>query len=118
MATSKTPKAVLYAAVEPTAQQQEGLLQFLEKKYGKAYELDWCEDESTGKGFRLVVGDEVYDHTREGRFLQLKERLGELLLADEEEDVITLFKSSIDSWNAETVVIYALIVAILIVFVL
>ncbi len=103
MATSKIPKAVLYAAVEPTAQQQEGLLQFLEKKYGKAYELDWCEDESTGKGFRLVVGDEVYDHTREGRFLQLKERLGELLLADEEEDVITLFKSSIDSWNAETV---------------
>lgn len=104
MATSKTWKAVLYAAKEPTEQQQERLLQFLEKKYGKTYTLDWREDESTGNGFRLVVGDEVYDHTKEGRFLQLKELLGELKLREEaDEDVISLYRSSIDSWNAETV---------------
>ena len=103
MATSKIQKAVLYAAKEPSAQQQERLLHFLEERYGGAFELDWHEDTSTGKGFRLVVGDEVYDHTREGRFLQLKELLGELALKDDAEDVISLYKSSIDSWNAETV---------------
>ena len=70
MATSKIQKAVLYAAKEPSEQQQERLLQFLEEKYGKTYELDWHEDVSTGNGFRLVVGDEVYDHTKVGRFLQ------------------------------------------------
>ncbi|MCR5128279.1 MAG: F0F1 ATP synthase subunit alpha [Lachnospiraceae bacterium] len=103
MATSKIQKAVLYAAKEPTAQQQERLLHFLEEKYGRAYELDWHEDVSTGNGFRLVVGDEVYDNTKEGRFLQLKELLGELALKDDTEDVISLYRSSIDSWNAETV---------------
>ncbi len=103
MATSKIQKAVLYAAKEPSEQQQERLLQFLEEKYGKTYELDWHEDVSTGNGFRLVVGDEVYDHTKEGRFLQLKELLGELALKDDTEDVISLYRSSIDSWNAETV---------------
>ena len=103
MATSKIQKAVLYAAKEPSEQQQERLLQFLEEKYGKTYELDWHEDVSTGNGFRLVVGDEVYDHTKEGRVLQLKELLGELALKDDTEDVISLYRSSIDSWNAETV---------------
>lgn len=103
MATSKIQKAVLYAAKEPTAQQQERLLHFLEEKYGRAYELDWHEDVSTGNGFRLVVGDEVYDNTKEGRFLQLKELLGELALREDAEDVISLYRSSIDSWDAETV---------------
>ena len=103
MATSKIQKAVLYAAKEPSEQQQERLLRFLEEKYGKTYELDWHEDVSTGNGFRLVVGDEVYDHTKEGRFLQLKELLGELALKDDAEDVISLYRSSIDSWDAETV---------------
>ncbi|MBR1472300.1 MAG: F0F1 ATP synthase subunit alpha [Lachnospiraceae bacterium] len=98
------PKAYLYAAEEPNAAQREKLGAFLKNRYSAEYELVWREDATTGKGFRLVVGDEVYDYTKEGRFYQLKELLGELVQKEEAgDDVISLFKSSIDSWNVETV---------------
>ncbi len=103
MAEKKPRRAYLYAAAEPNDEQKEKLLAFLGKRYSKAFELVFREDESITEGFRLVAGDDVYDRTREGRFHQLKERLRELVTSENDgQDVISLFKSSIDSWNVET----------------
>ena len=103
MAEKKPRRAYLYAAAEPNDEQKAKLLAFPGKRYSKAFALVFREDESITEGFRLVAGDDVYDRTREGRFHQLKERLRELVTAENDgQDVISLFKSSIDSWNVET----------------
>ncbi|MBR5421544.1 MAG: F0F1 ATP synthase subunit alpha [Lachnospiraceae bacterium] len=104
MADRKLKKAYLYAAKEPDDAQEARLLAFLGKRYSKAFELVWREDESISEGFRLVVGDDVYDRTREGRYYQLKERLQSLVTSETDgQDVVSLFRESIDSWQAETV---------------
>ncbi|MCR5249345.1 MAG: F0F1 ATP synthase subunit alpha [Lachnospiraceae bacterium] len=102
MAEKKPEKAYLYAAKKPNVVQQKRLEDFLKEHYGREYELVWREEEEAGAGFRLVVGDDVYDRTKEGRFHQLQERLEQLRQQEAEaSDLITLFKSSIDSWNVE-----------------
>ncbi|MCR5011034.1 MAG: F0F1 ATP synthase subunit alpha [Lachnospiraceae bacterium] len=100
-ATSKK-EAYIYSAASPDAKQKKRFEAFLLKEQGEEFELVWKKDETVGNGFRLEAGGEVYDWTREGRYRQLADMLDEIAARydDEESDVITLFKSSIDSWEA------------------
>ncbi len=95
--------AYLYAAVEPSVAQKERFESFLKKKYGRDIKLEWKQDESTEDGFKLVVGEEVYDWTNEGRFQQLKERLDSFTLPSQipESELISLIKSNVTDWKAE-----------------
>ena len=95
-------EAYIYSAVSPDATQKKRFEAFLLKEQGEEFELVWKEDETVGNGFRLEADGEVYDWTREGRYRQLADMLDEIAARydDEESDVITLFKSSIDSWEA------------------
>lgn len=95
-------EAYIYSAVSPDVTQKKRFEAFLLKEQGEEFELVWKKDETVGNGFRLEADGEVYDWTREGRYRQLADMLDEIAARydDEESDVITLFKSSIDSWEA------------------
>ncbi len=95
-------EAYIYSAVSPDAAQKKRFEAFLSKEQGEEFELVWKKDETVGNGFRLEADGEVYDWTREGRYRQLADMLDEIAARydDEESDVITLFRSSIDSWAA------------------
>ncbi len=95
-------EAYIYSAVSPDAAQKKRFEAFLLKEQGEEFELVWKQDETVGNGFRLEAAGEVYDWTREGRYRQLADMLDEIAARydDEESDVITLFRSSIDSWAA------------------
>ncbi|MBR3307702.1 MAG: F0F1 ATP synthase subunit alpha [Lachnospiraceae bacterium] len=104
MAETRLKKAFLYAPEKPDELQEKLLKDFLREKYSEGYEIVWREDESLSDGFRLVVGDDVYDRSREGRFNQLKEKLrAAVSMGRGGDDVITLFKGVIDDWDARTV---------------
>ena len=97
--------AKLYAPSEPDAKQRDRFIAYLSGRYSSEIELEWIEDESIDAGFRLVVGEEVYDWTKEGRLHQLEQMLGELKdrqLAPEDE-VISLIKSEVHEWSAHVV---------------
>ena len=98
----RLPQAVLYFATAPSDEIKERLLAFLENKYEKKFELVCKKDEEISSGFRLIVGDDVYDWTREGRLQQLTDRLARLSASKagrNGSDVIAMFKNSIDKWN-------------------
>lgn len=104
-ADQKKNTAFLYAKEAPSKEQMDRFLAFLTKKEGKKIELSWVEDPSIGSGFRLVVDDEVYDWTPEGRLQQLKDMLENLNPNKKEkpENIVTLFKESIDSFQLDAI---------------
>ena len=78
MAEDKKTRALLFAPSKPDAEQAKRLKEFIAKKYGPEIQYQWVEDETLVNGFRLVVGEEVYDWTKEGRLHQLEEMLREM----------------------------------------
>ncbi|MCR4937732.1 MAG: F0F1 ATP synthase subunit alpha [Lachnospiraceae bacterium] len=105
MEESKTlPKAYIYSKEAPLASQKERFDAFLLKNYGKEFDLTWVFDEELDKGFKLVAAGDVYDWTPEGRYRQLAAMLEELAVSDSDDpddDIISLFKTSIDKWEAK-----------------
>ncbi|MCR5214690.1 MAG: F0F1 ATP synthase subunit alpha [Eubacterium sp.] len=94
--------AKLYAPEKPNEKQYERFLNFLSDKYQSEVSLEWIEDKSIEGGFKLYVDEEVYDWTNEGRFLQLKESMGNLNVTSStsQEDLIPLIKSAVDDFSA------------------
>lgn len=90
-------EAVLYSNTPPTAQQEKRFLEFLTGKYGEGICLVYKKDDKLEGGFRLSVGDEVYDWSREGRFSQLKETLCNV--KDKNADIIPLLFDTIKNWT-------------------
>ena len=101
----KKPEAFLYSNVAPDAQQKKRFEEFIFNKYDQEYDLVWVDDESITSGFKLIVGNEIYDWTREGRVEQMKEMLRKKIEESENNlygsDLITLFQTSLDSWKME-----------------
>lgn len=97
--------AYLYASKEPDEKQKERFVRFLSEKYDTEVELKWIQDKKVSSGFRLVVGEEVYDWTNEGRFHQLREMLDELNVDNTEsgDELISLIKSKVHDWSAKAV---------------
>lgn len=88
--------AVLYSEVSPNAEQLERFKTFLKQKYGKAIAIEWQESLEFPGGFRLQVGDQVYDWSVNARFEQLQERLQNV--SAKGKDLIPLLKDTIDEW--------------------
>lgn len=94
--------AKLYAPEKPSDQQFERFVSFLKRKYEQEVSLEWIEDKTIEGGFKLFVGEEVYDWTNEGRFLQLKEKMGSLNVTPgtSESELIPLIKSAVSDFTA------------------
>ena len=101
----RKPEAFLYSNAAPDAQRKKRFEDFLINKYDQEYELVWVADEKITSGFKLIVGNEVYDWTREGRVEQMKEMLRKKIEESDGSlygsDLITLFQTSLDSWRME-----------------
>ena len=92
--------AMLYSAVPPKSAQRARFERFLIRRYGEGIALHWIEDPSIKSGFKLEIGNDLYDWTKEGRFQQFREMLGELQKQEtSEEEIIPLFRDSIRNWN-------------------
>ena len=93
-------KAILYSAHCPDERTQERFKQALQDKYGEDLTLIWQEEVIDGNGFRLEVGNDVYDWSAEGRFEQLREAMREARReAEANGNLIPLLKDTVDSWT-------------------
>ena len=89
--------AVLYSDVPPNPEQERRFKMFLETKYGPEVSLQWIEDLSLQGGFKLIVGAEVYDWSREGVFRQFTEALGRKKYLGT--NTIPLLKEALEEWE-------------------
>ena len=92
--------AILYSAEEPTQEQRRRLSSFLFQKYQEEIPLVWRRDDNLQKGFRLKVGQDVYDWSLEGRVRQIQERLQRL--DSKQGDMVPLMREAIGSWTPST----------------
>lgn len=97
-------EAFLYSNSAPDEARKKRFEDFLKKKYHRNYELVFVPDEEIRSGFKLTVGNETYDWTREGRAQQFKEMLHKKAVEDDTPggtDLITLYKATLESWTLE-----------------
>ena len=105
MAEDKKICAKLIAPSEPDSTQKERLSSFISKKYGIDTEICYVEDKSIENGFKLIIGEEVYDWTKEGRLHQLEEMLREMKVekASSGEELISLMKTNVHEWKPQVI---------------
>ena len=105
MAEEKKIRALLYAPTEPDEKQKDRLNSFIAEKHGEGIELEYIKDKEIENGFRLVVGEEVYDWTKEGRLHQLEEMLREMKVekVSSGEELISLMKTSVHEWEPQVI---------------
>ena len=96
MNPEKTRSATLWSRTEPTPEQRRKFQDFLEARYGSTT-LEWVRDEELKGGFRLQVGEDIYDWSLEGRLRQLQEKLR--TLNPGREGIIPLIRETIDAWD-------------------
>ncbi len=89
--------AVLYSSSEPDEADLKRLSEFLLDKYKENISIGWKKSVRTAGGFRLVVGNDVYDWNREGKLRQLQDALN--ALKSERDDIIPLIKDTLSSWT-------------------
>lgn len=94
-------KAVIYSSVAPTKAQEEKFKLFITKKYGADFTLTWQETSAFPGGFRLEVGNEVYDWSVNGRFRQLQDALAKV--PTNNGNIIPLLKETVDNFNFKAV---------------
>ena len=88
--------ATLWSRSEPSPERREKLQAFLDQRYGPTT-LEWVQDESLKGGFRLRVGEDIYDWSVEGRLRQLQEKLRDLNPG--REGIIPLIRETIETWD-------------------
>ena len=91
--------AKLYSAVEPSKEQQKRFGSFLKNKYGQELSLEWVKSDAFPGGFRMEVGNDIYDWSVGGRFRQLRDTL--VKVPTDNGNIIPLLKESIESWTPE-----------------
>ena len=88
--------ATLWSRSEPSPERREKLQAFLDQRYGPTT-LEWVQDEELKGGFRLRVGEDIYDWSVEGRLRQLQEKLRDLNPG--REGIIPLIRETIETWD-------------------
>ena len=92
-------KAILLSASAPSFEQEHRFSEFIQKRYGSDVTLEWVQDETLVGGFKLKVGAEVYDWSREGLYEQIARAV------DKEKyhgkDLIPLIKGALSDWEAK-----------------
>ena len=103
MAEEKILRAQLFAPEEPDDAQKARLNSFIANRYGENVEIQFVRDNSFVNGFKLIVGEEVYDWTKEGRLHQLEEMLREMKTekVSSGDELISLMKSSVHEWEPQ-----------------
>lgn len=91
--------AKLYSAIEPSKEQQKRFGNFLKNKYGQELSLEWVKSDAFPGGFRMEVGNDIYDWSVGGRFRQLRDTL--VKVPTDNGNIIPLLKESIESWTPE-----------------
>lgn len=94
-------RAYLYSAEKPTDAQMEGFVKFLSSKYEREIEVSWVQSKEFPGGFRLEIGNDVYDWSKEGKFEQLREKLS--YLAKHSDNVIPLMKETVHNWTPQAI---------------
>ncbi len=88
--------AVIRSSKAPSEAQKARFSAFLEKKYGHPVSIVWEKDASLENGFRLSVGDEVFDWSVQGRLQQFKDKLDTLSLDQaDEQNIIPLIQETV-----------------------
>ena len=95
--TKSNREAVLYSETPPTEEQENRFCAFLAEKYGERFTLRWEKSETAKGGFRLAVGEEVYDYTAQGRLRQFKELLQSS--SGVPGDIIPLLRTAVGEWT-------------------
>ncbi|MBR3039555.1 MAG: F0F1 ATP synthase subunit alpha [Lachnospiraceae bacterium] len=98
---SSNTRAYLYSEKAPTDAQMEGFVKFLSEKYEKEISVSWVHSKEFPGGFRLEIGNDVYDWSKEGKFEQLREKLE--YLAKRSDNVIPLMKETVHSWTPSAI---------------
>ena len=88
--------ATLWSRTEPSPERREKLQAFLDQRYGPTT-LEWVQDDTLKGGFRLRVGEDIYDWSVEGRLRQLQEKLRDLNPG--REGIIPLIRETIETWD-------------------
>ena len=92
-------KAILYSEKEPSKEQKARFGKFLKNKYGEGVELEYVKSDEYAGGFRLQVGDDIYDWSLAGRIRQLQETL--VNVPTDKGDIIPLLKETVHDWTPE-----------------
>ena len=94
-------KAYIYSAVKPDSRQEKGFISFIKNKYHEDIELEWVEDPQLNHGFKLEVGNYIYDWSPEGILNQLNNAIESKKYYSE--NVIPLLKEAIGSWELKAI---------------
>ena len=89
--------AVLRSAREPSEAQLQRFGDFLARTYQRKIPLRWEKDDSTGSGFQLQVGSDVYDWTLDGRMRQFTDYLRQLQQGAD--DLVPLMRQAAADWT-------------------
>lgn len=89
--------AVLYCKNRPSDEELKRFCSFIESRYETSYQVEWEECDDYPGGFRLEVGDDVYDWNIKGRLRQFTDALEQLKNRDE--DIIPLIKDTLNNWT-------------------
>lgn len=99
MNNNETVKGIIYSAVMPTAEQTKGFAEFIKEKYKAAGEVEWRKSDAFPGGFRLEIGNDVYDWSVNGRFRQLYDAMSDIPKTNG--NIIPLLKETIQKWTPD-----------------
>ena len=91
--------AVIYSSAKPTDEQLKRFEEFITKKYGSGIVIGWKQSDAFPGGFRLEVGNDIYDWSVNGRFQQLRDTLASIPKTNG--NIIPLIKETIKNWTPE-----------------
>ena len=94
-------KAYIYSAVKPDSRQEKGFISFIKNKYHEDIELEWVEDPQLNHGFKLEVGNYIYDWSPEGIQNQLNKAIESKKYYSE--NVMPLLKEAIGNWELKAI---------------
>lgn len=93
-------KAFIYSAQKPNEEQETRFLAFLRKKYQRKMVLEWVDEPALNHGFRLEVGNDVYDWSPYGLLTQLNLAIDSRQYASE--NIIPILKQTLSSFELST----------------
>lgn len=94
-------KAVIYSDTPPSPEQLERFTAFVFQKYALNVVPEWEKSDKYAGGFCLVVGEDVYDWSAEGRLKQFKNRLKSAAVGGGK--IIPIIRKAVDEFSPEVI---------------
>ena len=94
-------KAVIYSDTPPSPEQLERFTGFVFQKYALNIVPGWEKRDKCAGGFCLVVGEDVYDWSAEGRLKQFKNRLKSAAVGGGK--IIPIIRKAVDEFSPEVI---------------